>query len=343
MQNVNDIIICLLIVDDSGENVEVIVSILCNSGIVVCLWCLQDVVELVQVLISQVIDLVLVLLLQGILLQLVVQYIVVSGKDILLVLLVECIDEDELVQVSSYGICVFVLCQCFEYLFVVVCDQWVDLQVCRGLCCIEVQMCEIECCCDVLIVLLCDLIVYVYEGMYICVNDVYLEMFGYEYFDDIEGILLLDMVVVQYVEGFKQLLKGFSCGEVLLFQYQFDVCYQDGSVFLVMMEFVVVIYEGEFCLQVVFCCCMEFDFELVCEVEDLCQCDQVIGLFNCLIFMLQLESVVVQVGCSEGQFGLLLIELDYYVCLLLDIGLVLVDILIGVFVVLLVEVVGEDV
>lgn len=144
MQNVNDMIVCLLIVDDSGENVEIIVSMLCNSGIVVCLVCLQNSEELVQVLGSQLIDLILVVFGQSILFLQVIQQIVVSGKDILMILLVECLDENEWVEVGVNGIWVIVLCYCFEYLLVVVCNEWIDLQVCCGLCWIEVQMCEIE-------------------------------------------------------------------------------------------------------------------------------------------------------------------------------------------------------
>lgn len=42
MQNANDITIRLLIVDDSGENAEAIVSTLRNSGIAVRPWRPQD-------------------------------------------------------------------------------------------------------------------------------------------------------------------------------------------------------------------------------------------------------------------------------------------------------------
>ena len=104
MQNANDITIRLLIVDDSGENAEAIVSTLRNSGIAVRPWRPQDAAELAQVLASQAIDLVLASPSQGIPLQLAAQHIAASGKDIPLVLLAERIDEDELVQASSHGI-----------------------------------------------------------------------------------------------------------------------------------------------------------------------------------------------------------------------------------------------
>jgi PAS domain S-box-containing protein len=43
--------------------------------------------------------------------------------------------------------------------------------------------------------------------MHIRANAAYLEMFGYESFEDIEGMSLLDMVAPQHLEDFKQLLK----------------------------------------------------------------------------------------------------------------------------------------
>ncbi|WMR47109.1 response regulator, partial [Stenotrophomonas maltophilia] len=85
MQNANDITIRLLIVDDSGENAEAIVSTLRNSGIAVRPWRPQDAAELSQVLSSQAIDLVLASPSQGIPLPLVAQHIAASGKDIPLV------------------------------------------------------------------------------------------------------------------------------------------------------------------------------------------------------------------------------------------------------------------
>jgi len=155
MQNANDITIRLLIVDDSGENAEAIVSTLRNSGIAVRPWRPQDAAELSQVLSSQAIDLVLASPSQGIPLPLVAQHIAASGKDIPLVLLADRIDEDELVQASSHGIRALALRQRSEHLLAVVRDQWVDLQARRGLRRIEAQMRETERRCDALIVASC--------------------------------------------------------------------------------------------------------------------------------------------------------------------------------------------
>ena len=92
MQNANDMTVRLLIVDDSGENAETIVSTLRNSGIAVRPTRPQHSEELAQVLGTQPIDLVLVAAAQSIPLLQVTQQIAASGKDIPMILLAESID-----------------------------------------------------------------------------------------------------------------------------------------------------------------------------------------------------------------------------------------------------------
>jgi len=341
MQNANDMTVRLLIVDDSGENAETIVSTLRNSGIAVRPTRPQHSEELAQVLASQPIDLVLVAAAQSIPLLQVTQQIAASGKDIPMILLAESIDENEWVEAGANGIRAIALRHRPEHLLAVVRNEWTDLQARRGLRRIEAQMRETERRCDALISSSRDPIAYIHEGMHIRANEAYLDMFGYETFDDVEGISLLDMVAPQHVDGFKQLLKSMSKGDAPPPQYQVDARNQDGAVFAATMEFTQASYEGESCLQVVFRRRMEFDPELAREVEDLRQRDQVTGLLNRPTFMLHVENAVAQAGRSEGQFGLLLIEPDHYARLLPEIGLDSADALIGALARVLAQSVGD--
>jgi diguanylate cyclase (GGDEF)-like protein/PAS domain S-box-containing protein len=342
MQNANDMTVRLLIVDDSGENAETIVSTLRNSGIAVRPARPQNSEELAQVLGSQPIDLILAAPAQSIPLLQVTQQIAASGKDIPMILLAERLDENEWVEAGANGIRAIALRHRPEHLLAVVRNEWTDLHARRGLRRIEAQMRETERRCDALISSSRDPIAYIHEGMHIRANEAYLEMFGYEAFDDVEGISLLDMVAPQHVDGFKQLLKSLSRGDAPPPQYQVDARNQDGGVFPATMEFTQASYEGESCLQVVFRRRMEFDPELAREVEDLRQRDQVTGLLNRPTFMLHVENAVAQAGRSEGQFGLLLIEPDHYARLLPDIGLDSADVLIGALGQVLADTVGDD-
>ncbi|WP_421571120.1 EAL domain-containing protein [Stenotrophomonas sp. PD6] len=343
MQNANDITVRLLIVDDSGENAETIVSMLRNSGIAVRPARPQNGEELAQIIGSQPIDLVLAAPAQSIPLLLVTQQIAASGKDIPMILLAETINESEWVEAGANGIRAVALRNRPEHLLAVVRNEWTDLHARRGLRRIEAQMRETERRCDALISSSRDPIAYVHEGMHIRANEAYLEMFGYDSFEDVEGISLLDMVAPQHVEGFKQLLKSLSKGEAPPPQYQVDARNQDGAVFAATMEFTPATYEGESCLQVVFRRRMEFDPELAREVEDLRQRDQVTGLLNRPTFMLHVEQAVAQAGRSEGRFGLLLVEPDHYARLLPDIGLDSADALIAALARVLAGAVGEGV
>lgn len=341
MQNANDITVRLLIVDDSGENAETIVSMLRNSGIAVRPARPQNAEELGQIIGGQPIDLVLAAPAQSIPLLKVTQQIAASGKDIPMILLAETINETEWVEASANGIRAVALRSRPEHLLAVVRNEWTDLHARRGLRRIEAQMRETERRCDALISSSRDPIAYVHEGMHIRANEAYLEMFGFESFDDVEGISLLDMVAPQHVDGFKQLLKSLSKGEAPPPQYQVDARNQDGAVFAATMEFTPATYEGESCLQVVFRRRMEFDPELAREVEDLRQRDQVTGLLNRQTFMLHVENAVAQAGRSEGRFGLLLIEPDHYARLLPDIGLDSADALIAALARVLADTVGD--
>ncbi|WNH51725.1 GGDEF/EAL domain-containing response regulator [Stenotrophomonas oahuensis] len=341
MQNANDITVRLLIVDDSGENAETIVSTLRNSGIAVRPARPQNNEELAQIIGGQPIDLVLAAPAQSIPLLQVTQQIAASGKDIPMILLAEAVNESEWVEASANGFRAVTLRHRPEHLLAVVRNEWTDLHARRGLRRIEAQMRETERRCDALISSSRDPIAYVHEGMHIRANEAYLEMFGYESFEDVEGISLLDMVAPQHVDGFKQLLKSLSKGEAPPPQYQVDARNQDGAIFAATMEFTPATYEGESCLQVVFRRRMELDTELAREVEDLRQRDQVTGLLNRPTFMVHVENAVAQAGRSEGRFGLLLVEPDHYARLLPDIGLDSADALIAALGRVLADAVGD--
>src|SRR5690606_13899429 len=184
----------------------------------------------------------------------------------------------------------------------------------------EARLRETERRCDALIDSSRDPIAYVHEGMHIRANQAYLEMFGYEDFEDIEGMSLLDMVAPQHVEGFRQLLKGLAQGDAPPPRHELQARDSDGNVFPAAMEFVQAQYEGEPCVQVVIRR-QELDPELAQEIEELRQRDQATGLYNRATFLHALEGAVDSAAQGSAQHGLLLVEPDHYQRLLADIGL----------------------
>lgn len=324
-----DSTIRLLIVDDRVEDAEAVVTALRNGGIAVRPLRPQDPAELAQMIASQQVDLVLASNSNAMPLPQVCANVSASGKDLPLLVLVDRIDDATVLSGLGNGARALVLRHRSEHLLATVRREWADLEARRGLRRLEAQLRETERRCDALIASSRDPVAYIHEGMHIRANDAYLEMFGFESFEDVESMSLLDLVAAQHIDGFKQLLKSLSRGEPPPAEYLMEARHLDGTTFPAKMEFATASYEGEPCIQVVFRRREELDPELAREVEELRQRDQVTGLLNRPTFMRLLEDVVARVGRDGGQYGFLLLEPDHYARLLPDIGLDAADALVA--------------
>ncbi len=316
-----DSTIRLLIVDDRVEDAEAIVSALRNGGIAVRPLRPQDTQELAQMVASQPVDLVLASDSASMPLEQVRAEVAASGKDVPVLALIEGIDDQAVISCLGNGVRALVLRHRPEHLLETVRREWSDLEARRGLRRLEAQLRETERRCDALIASSRDPVAYIHEGMHIRANEAYLEMFGFESFEDVEGMSLLDLVAAQHIDGFKQLLKALSRGEPPPPEYLMEARHLDGTTFPAKLEFATASYEGEPCVQVVFRRREELDPELAREVEELRQRDQVTGLLNRPTFMRLLEDAVARIGREGGQYGFLLVEPDHYARLLPDIGL----------------------
>ena len=322
MQLGKDTTIRLMIVDDSAEDAEAVVSAFRNGGIAIRPHRPLNVAELTATLGSQPIDLVLAAKSsQAISLETVLAQVAASGKDIPIVALADAIDEAELVGNLALGARALALRGRNEHLLKVLQSEWADLEARRALRLLEAQLRETERRCDALISSSRDPIAYIHEGMHIRANEAYLEMFGFESFEDVEGLSLLDLVAPQYVADFKLLLKQLSKGEAPP-RFELEARSVDGQSFPATLEFATATYEGESCVQVVFRRReFEQDPELAREVEDLRQRDIVTGLLNRSTFLHALEDAVSKVARGEDEYALLLVEPDHYKRLLQEFGL----------------------
>ncbi|HZF97833.1 MAG TPA: EAL domain-containing protein, partial [Pseudoxanthomonas sp.] len=312
----------LMIVDDSAEDAEAIVSMFRNGGIAIRPHRPVDAGELAGMLASQQIDLVLASKSSRALpLDNVLGQVTASGKDIPVVALAEAVDEASLVADLARGVRAVAVRGKNEHVMSMLQAQWADLETRRALRRLEAQLRETERRCDALISSSRDPIAYIHEGMHIRANEAYLEMFGFESFEDIEGLSLLDLVSPQYVNHFKLLLKQLGKGDPPPPRFELEARSMAGESFPATLEFATATYEGEACVQVVFRRRDEFDPELAREVEDLRQRDMVTGLLNRSTFLRALEDAVAQAAQEESKFALLLIEPDHYQRLLQDIGL----------------------
>ncbi|GAB3333988.1 EAL domain-containing response regulator [Marilutibacter aestuarii] len=321
MQFGKDLPLRMLIIDDSVEAAEAIVNGLRNRGIAVRPSRPESSEQLEELLAGQPLDLVLVAHdAKGVTFDALMQRVDAGGKDLPVLVLHDDIDSGRLVANAASGARGIVLRGQAEHLHDSVVREWSDLQARRALRKLETHVRETERRCDALIDSSRDPIAYIHEGMHIRANSAYLEMFGFEDFEEIEGMSLLDMVASQHVDEFKQLLKGLSKGEAPPPRYELTAQTLDGDPFPAVMEFTAATYEGEACQQVILRR-QELDSDLEDEVRKLRQIDQVTGLLNRSNFLLALEDSVADAGEKAGQHALLLIEPDHYNRMLQEIGL----------------------
>ncbi len=311
----------LMIVDDSAEAAEVIVSTLRNAGIAVRPLRPASAEEFAGMVGAQPVDVVVAQQDSATVpLATVMQQVAATGKDIPVVAVADAIDQDVHIRAMTAGARALALREPASLLLTAIRDAWADLEARRARRRLEARLRETERRCDALIDSSRDPIAYVHEGMHIRANQAYLEMFGYDDFEDIEGMSLLDMVAPQHVEEFRQLLKSLAQGEAPPPRHELQARDVEGNVFPAAMEFIQAQYEGEPCVQVVIRR-QELDPELAHEIEELRQRDQVTGLYNRPTFLRALEDAVDEAAHRSAQHGLLLLEPDHYQHLLADIGL----------------------
>lgn len=311
----------LLIVDDSVEDAEAIVSALRNDGMAVRPLRPTDAEQLEAMLAGQQVDVVLAAqAATGVTLPEVTRAVASGDKDIPVVGLLDRVDAAMAAEAYGAGVRRIAMRGETAQMLRVLRLEWDDLLTRRRLRRLDAQTRETERRCDALIESSRDPIAYVHEGMHIRANAAYLEMFGFDGFDDLEGMSLLDLVAPRHVDEFKQLLKSLSRGEPPPPHYELEARDAGGDAFPATMEFTQASYEDEPCLQVVFRR-QEQDPELAREVEELRQRDQATGLLNRQTFLRSLEDAVADAAQNRGQHGLLLVEPDHYQRLLHDIGL----------------------
>ncbi len=173
-----------------------------------------------------------------------------------------------------------------------------------------------------------DPIAYVHEGMHVRANKAYLEMFGFDEFEDVEGMSILDMIAPDDADDFKALLKRLSKGEKPPQRLNLKAQRGDGSTFDATMEFAEASYEGEPCQQITFRRQM-IDANLAQELDALRSRDLVTELFNRQHTIAQIENAAAAAASGAIDQALLLIEPDNFKQVLDGVGLGNADVLLG--------------
>ena len=316
-----DAVIRLLLVEDQVEDAEHLISMLRNGGMAIRPQRPESSDDLDRLLASQSIDMVLARSdATYIPFAQVAKRVEATGKDIPVLATSSTLDEVTVLAGIAAGARDVALRSRPEHVQFVVRNEFEALLSRRGLRHLEAALRETERRCDALISSSRDPIAYVHEGMHIRANEAYLEMFGFELFEEIEGLSVLDLISPDDAGTFKLLLKRIDKGESPPRELAIRAQRADGSAFDAAMEFTTATYEGEPCLQIVFRQ-KSVNAEMAKELDTLRQRDPVTELFNRQYFMTELEAAVATAADGKGAQSLLLIEPDNYENRLGEIGL----------------------
>ncbi|WP_252274960.1 EAL domain-containing response regulator [Pseudomonas subflava] len=189
----------------------------------------------------------------------------------------------------------------------------------------EVALREAEKRCQLLLDSSVDAITYVHDGMHIYANRAYLQLFGYEDAEELEGMPMIDLIHCDDQVRFKDFLKGYASGEGST-ELSCGGVKPDGQRFQARMTFSPATYDGEPCIQVVIRADSD-NAELEEKLREISSQDLVTGLYNRNYF-LELMDGAAQRAVNDNQISsLAYIRIDRYNEAMGEVGVAGIDIL----------------
>ena len=153
-----------------------------------------------------------------------------------------------------------------------------------------------------------DAIAYIHEGMHVYSNQSYLASFDIEESDDLEGLPVLDMIAAESRDEFKSFLRSYTKNEGGIEKFETQLRKPDGSEFSAEMEFSPAQIDGEPCIQVIIRKEDATSEELENQLKLLSQKDQLTGLFNRQYCIEKLETVISD--CEQEKYTAALMEIQ---------------------------------
>lgn len=154
-----------------------------------------------------------------------------------------------------------------------------------------------------------DAIAYIYEGMYLATNQTYLDMFGYESAEEIDGLPIMDMIESESRGAFKAALR--KVAELGKHSEEFRCTTRDGQGFVARMELSPASIDGEACTQVMIRDQSQ-NLALQQRIEELTSKDAQTGFFNRQAFMERLEGLVANPDIAGQGYALVQLSITNY-------------------------------
>ncbi|WJW76242.1 EAL domain-containing protein [Thiohalobacter sp. IOR34] len=172
-----------------------------------------------------------------------------------------------------------------------------------------------------------DAIAYVHDGMHIYANQSYLERFGFDDLDEIEGMPIMDLVAPEDHAAFKEFLRNYGHSEGGDKELEVQCLSATGN-FKALMEFTPASIEGEPCTQIVIRDQTSADPDLQEKLKYLSKQDIVTGLFNRQYFLEELELAAADAVSGSGQSFILYVLIDNFKSVKESVGLAASDLVV---------------
>ncbi|GMU44182.1 MAG: EAL domain-containing protein [Xanthomonadales bacterium] len=319
----------ILLVEDSVEDAEQVISLLRNAGIAVRPNRVDSAEALRVALDGTPTDLVLLSpKIKTLGLPEVARIVNRSGKDISLIQLADALTQESLLKYLREGARDVALRSVADHLQLIVMREFENLSTRRNLRRMESAWRESERRAHSLLGSSRDPIAYVHEGMHVYANKAYLEMFGFEEFEEIEGLAILDLIAGEDAEKFRNVLRLLSRGEKPPEKLNLKAQRPDGGTFDAMMELSEASIEGEPATQIIFRQ-QTVGAEVAEQLEELKRQDLVTGLYNRQHFIGEIDKAVGNANSGRIDQAVVYVEIDNYRKVLDQVGVGGADLLLG--------------
>ncbi len=157
-----------------------------------------------------------------------------------------------------------------------------------------------------------DAIAYVHEGMHVYSNQSYLELFDIVEADELEGLPILDVVAQSNRDKFKVFLREYLESATTVEKLELQLIKPDGTIFSGEIELSPASVDGEPCVQIIIRQESKNSEELEAQLKLLSQRDQLTGLYNRQYCLEAIENSISE--CEKGQdtAAVLQIQLDNF-------------------------------
>ncbi|HHO59994.1 MAG TPA: EAL domain-containing protein [Thiotrichales bacterium] len=307
---VADKTINLIIIDDSFDSEERIVSSLRSVGYTARSVRAEDEEDLVDAIAAQVPELVIYFTgMELISLQQTCECLAANeASQLCHVIAVDKAAQSSVVEVMRAGAVDLVAYDNIDHLLLVISREHRALVNARKNSLLDSALEETEKRCNSLLDSSRDAIAYIHEGMHIYSNQSYLELFGLSASDELEGLPVLDMVAEDQRETFKAFLRDYARKNTGVEALQTQLRKPNGEEFEGAMELSPAHIDNEPCIQIVIRQNNANSEELEKQLKLLSQKDQLTGLYNRQHFIEVLEDVIAH--CEQGEYTAVMMQIQ---------------------------------